>query len=173
MTQAQTIFARELAKGTDRETAYRTAYPAAHDMRPATLAAKASALAASPAIVAAVDRLRGADRDGDAAGDETGETMDADEAARLLTATARRIHAEEGRPADLARILGLLADLQGWRRPEPEPEGITGYDLTQEELADSNRRTMYGLDGPRDPEEIRAESLRLADAVRRSRAIGA
>lgn len=171
MTQAQTIFARELAKGTDRETAYRTAYPAAHDMRPATLAAKASALAASPAIVAAVDRLRGADRDGETDGET--ETMDAEEAARLLTEQARRIHAEQGRPADLARILGLLADLQGWRRPEPEPEGITGYDLTQEELADSNRRTMYGLDGPRDPEEIRAESLRLADAVRRSRAIGA
>ena len=141
MTQAQTIFARELAKGTDRETAYITAYPAAHDMRPATVAAKASALADSPAIVAAVDRLRGANRDGD----ETGETMDADEAARLLTATARAIHRDGGRASDLARILALLADLQGWRRPAPASESIVPAMLTDEDRAAQVRREM-GLD---------------------------
>ena len=169
MTAQQTTFARELAKGTDRETAYRTAYPAAHDMRPATVAAKASALAASPAIVAAVDRLRGADRDG-AASDETGETMDADEAARLLTEQARRIHAEGGRPADLVRTLSLLADLQGWRRPAtvPDAEAVADIDLTDAERAAMARAQLYG-EGPETPDAVRAESIRLADEVRRKR----
>ena len=161
MTQQQTTFARAIAEGKDREQAYLTAYPAAHDMRPETLREKADRLAESPAIVAAVERMRT-----DPANIGDGGPMDGEEAATILTATARRIHAEGGRPADLVRCLSLLARLSGWT--DYQPDEMDPCDLTDEERADMTRRQLYGEDGAdMTADEVRRESLQLADEVRR------
>ena len=142
MTPTQTKFCNALAEGKDAVAAYREAYPAAFDMHVETVQRKAASLASSPAIIAAVAKLQGEPDEDDTANGEP-EPMTGEEAAAILAHTARRLHRERGRPADIVRCLALLARLCHWTEYQAAPDELDPED--PEDITAQIRREM-GLD---------------------------
>ena len=111
MTPSQTLFARELVKGRTAVDALRAAYPDSANWHPETVTHKAERLAENPAIKKEMQRLR------DGTAEDIDGPMTSAEAVDILTTTARRLHREHGRPADIVRTVALLARLNGWTQP--------------------------------------------------------